>query len=269
MMDINFDQTIDLQKIPVNHVRANKDLREYLEVYLERTLDSIDRQLGSVNNSADEEKRLLDMLCIFSLFKKLYPSEDLKDYWKKVWSFQKKIPIVEGHSFVCVYISTFIRDCCPISKIPSGIDPKDESAFLASYITKLDEKIGADFAEHYRRFCVWLSRMESVATSNSSLKDLKESKVRLLQERLSNRIHMICEGVNIIYQINKLIYLTLILHINEARPISSHLLGSLVLGMESMKATAYMIRKKNGAFDTTILTKTVARDISILLEPIY
>ena len=56
--------------------------------------------------------------------------------------------------------------------------------------------------------------MESIITSNSSLKDLKETKIKLLQERLSNRIHMICEGINIIYQINKLTYLTLILHIN-------------------------------------------------------
>lgn len=145
VMELNFDQTIDASQIPVNHIRANKDLREYLEIYLERTLENINKQLGSVNNSADEEKRLLDMLCIFALFKKLYPSEDLKDFWKKAWSFQKKIPIVEGHSFVCIYISTFMRTLCPISKFPSSADPKDEVAFLDGYIKKLDEKIGADF----------------------------------------------------------------------------------------------------------------------------
>ena len=94
VMEINFDQSIDVNKIPVNHIRANKDLREYLEVYLDRTLENINHQLGAVNNSADEEKRLLDMLCIFALFRKLYPSEELKDFWKRSWSFQKKIPIV-------------------------------------------------------------------------------------------------------------------------------------------------------------------------------
>ena len=89
--------------------------------------------------------------------------------------------------------------------------------------------------------------------------------MRLLQERLSNRIHMICEGINMVYQLNKFIYLTFILHINEGRPITFSLLGSLILGMETLKATAYIIGKKHEAFDTTILSKTVARDMSILL----
>lgn len=43
------------------------------------------------------------------------------------------------------------------------------------------------------------------------------------------------------------------------------MLGSLILGLESLKATAYMLKKKSEAFDTTILTKTVARDIAILV----
>lgn len=50
--------------------------------------------LGEVNSSMDEEKRLLDLLCIFALYKKLFPSEDFKDFWKNIWSFQKKIPII-------------------------------------------------------------------------------------------------------------------------------------------------------------------------------
>lgn len=79
---------------------------------------------------------------------------------------------------------------------------------------------------------------------------------------------MICEGVNIVYQLNKLIYLCFMLHINESTPISKKLLGSLILGLESLKATAYMIKKKSEAFDTTVLTKTIARDIEIILEPI-
>jgi hypothetical protein len=56
---------------------------------------------------------------------------------------------------------------------------------------------------------------------------------------------MICEGINIIYQLNKLIYLCFMLHINERIPISMNLLGYLILGLESLKATAYMINKKS------------------------
>lgn len=35
------------------------------------------------------------------------------------------------------------------------------------------------------------------------------------------------------------------LHINEQVPISMNLLGYLILGLESLKATAYMINKKS------------------------
>lgn len=82
---------------------------------------------------------------------------------------------------MCVYISTFINTLCPISKKPSSLDPKDENLFIEQYIKKLNEKVGIDFVSSYRKFCVWLSRMESVLTSNSSLKDLKEHKIKLLQ----------------------------------------------------------------------------------------
>lgn len=85
------------------------------------------------------------MLCIFALTKRLYPSEEFKDFWKKAWSFQKKIPLVEGHSFVSIYISTFIRNLCPISKKPSSADPRDEGAFIKTYIDKLNERISKDF----------------------------------------------------------------------------------------------------------------------------
>ncbi len=124
-MELNFDQVVDANKIGVGSIKSNKDLREYLELYLERTLVSIEKNLGEVNSSMDEEKRLLDLLCIYALYRKLFPSEDYKDFWKNVWAFQKKIPLIEAHSYVCVYISTFINNLCPISKKPSSMDPKD------------------------------------------------------------------------------------------------------------------------------------------------
>lgn len=62
---------------------------------------------------------------------------------------------------------------CPLDKKPSSLDPKDENAFIKSYIERLNEKIGKDFIEKYTNFCVWTSRMESVVTSNTSLKDMK------------------------------------------------------------------------------------------------
>lgn len=41
VMELNFDQVVDANKIGVGNIKSNKDLREYLELYLERTLASI------------------------------------------------------------------------------------------------------------------------------------------------------------------------------------------------------------------------------------
>ena len=56
------------------------------------------------------------------------------------------------------------------------------------------------------------------------------------------------------------------LHLNEERPISKNLLGKLVLAIETVKASAYILRKKAEAFDTMILSKTLAKDISNVLR---
>ena len=41
VMEIDFNKTISLNKLPVNAINSNKDLREYLEEYLDKTLRNI------------------------------------------------------------------------------------------------------------------------------------------------------------------------------------------------------------------------------------
>ena len=64
----------------------------------------------------------------------------------------------------------------------------------------------------------------------------------------------------------KLIYICFMLHLNEERPITKGLLGKLVLAIETVKATAFILRKKSEAFDTMILSKTLAKEISKILK---
>jgi hypothetical protein len=75
--------------------------------------------------------------------------------------------------------------------------------------------------------------MESVATSNSALNnvDRKQEGKAAVQERISNRIYMLCEGFSTILRLYKLIYLCFTLHINEEKAISKNLLGKLILGI--------------------------------------
>lgn len=56
---------------------------------------------------------------------------------------------------------------------------------------------------------------------------------------------------------------------NQEKSISKNLLGKLILGIETVKATSYILKKKAEAFDTMILTKTIAKDIMGMLAPIY
>lgn len=43
--------------------------------------------------------------------------------WRKLWAIQKKIPIIEAHSFVCVYICIFMQEVAPLQKKSKTMDP--------------------------------------------------------------------------------------------------------------------------------------------------
>lgn len=34
------------------------------------------------------------MMCVYAFFRKLYPSDELRDMWKDIWGLQKIIPII-------------------------------------------------------------------------------------------------------------------------------------------------------------------------------
>jgi hypothetical protein len=33
-------------------------------------------------------------MCTYTLFRKLFPGEELKDFWRELWTMQKKMPII-------------------------------------------------------------------------------------------------------------------------------------------------------------------------------
>lgn len=59
------------------------------------------------------------------------------------------------------------------------------------------------------------------------------------------------------------------LHMNLNRPISTKLLGNMIIVMETIKAISYFIKKKSEAFDSMILSRVVARDMIVILAPAY
>ena len=68
-----------------------------------------------------EDRRLLELMCTYSLFRKLFPNEELKSLWKEMWTIQKKMPIIEAHSFVFVYVCVFLQRVCPLDRKPSSL----------------------------------------------------------------------------------------------------------------------------------------------------
>ena len=100
---------------------------------------------------------------------------------------------------------------------------QNESVFLKSYMAKLEETLSLEIVSYYTKFCIWLSRMESVATSNSSLRGIqnRDKDMMIVQERLSNRVILLVEGFNLILKLNKLLYLCMVLHTMETRPIKN------------------------------------------------
>jgi hypothetical protein len=85
----------------------------------------------------DEEKKILELLCTYTLFRKLFSFDELKHFWKQLWTMQRKAPIVEAHSFVFVYICIFMTEVYPLDKKPSSLDPKDERVFISQYVGAL------------------------------------------------------------------------------------------------------------------------------------
>jgi WASH complex subunit 7 len=207
-------------------------LRDVFDKYFNAKLKDINDNMGS-KYDIDEEKKLLELMCTYSLFRKLYPEEEFKGFWKELWFMQKKIPVLEAHSFVFVYVCIFLSKVCPLDKRPGSLDPKNEKQFILQYVEALEPVISIEIVSQYTRFCVWLSRMESVATSNAVLKNVDKRKTGLtaVQETVDSRIALVCEGFNIIMRLYKLLYLCFMIHINEEKPISKNLLGKLVLAI--------------------------------------
>ena len=118
--EITFDEMFDKTNNPLGRIDRNKDLREFFEHYFERRLRTINEQLGG-KFDMDEEKHLLELMCVYTLFRKLYPGEDFKDFWRDLWAMQKKVPVIEARSFVSVYICLFMQSVCPLKSKPRGL----------------------------------------------------------------------------------------------------------------------------------------------------
>ena len=93
VVEMPYDAFFEKTKSDLGIIKNNKEFKEFLEYYLIESLKRISEVIGTQKDSQEREF-LLELMCVYSLFRKLYPSEDLRDLWKDLWSIQKKVPIL-------------------------------------------------------------------------------------------------------------------------------------------------------------------------------
>lgn len=119
--------------------------------------------------------------------------------------------------------------------------------------------------------------MESIVTSNYSIsadvekvKEKSPEKVNdIIIERLNNRLHLLTTALQLAGKLRRVVYICMMLHVDQEIAFSKSILGHLILGLESMKAIQQLCRDKSDAFDTTLLTKLVGREIDKIVRPYY
>jgi hypothetical protein len=143
-----------------------------------------------------------------------------------------------------------MTNVCPLSRPSKSRDPKDYEVFIKEYIVKIDQSMPGGINSLYTQSCIWFSRMESIVTSNYSISSDVE-KIRekapervgeIILERLVNRMNLLGQGVQLIAQLRRLIYVCMVLHTNDGVGFNKGLLGPLILGLETMKAIQQLCR---------------------------
>lgn len=158
VISMQFDKFFDTTKSELGLFKNNKEMREFLELYFEENSKKLSEQFG-LDTEKEERTRMLELMCTYAFYRKIYPSDESRDVWKVMWESQKRIPIIEGYSYICVYISDFLTNLCPLTRPAKTRDPKDPEVFIKEYVQKIDQLVPADVNSLYTQACIWFSRM--------------------------------------------------------------------------------------------------------------
>ena len=89
-------------------------------------------------------------MCTYALYRKLFPGEEAREIWRKLWAMQKKIPIVEAHNFVCVYVCVFMQQVAPLSKKSRSMDPA-----VTSYLFRTNQSFSNPIWSNCKKCSDW------------------------------------------------------------------------------------------------------------------
>ena len=136
-------------------ISSNKELQNeflnYFKVKIEKLTTTIDSHF-----EWQESKLVLDLVCLYFLYRKLFPKDFDKKLYRSVWSLMKKAPVVCVTGQVVIYPSELIMKTAPAPKSVT-VEPKDPKQYIAFYMQKSDENLEKNMQTWLGKFSLWSS----------------------------------------------------------------------------------------------------------------
>lgn len=217
-------------------ISQNKELQNeflnYFKVKIDKLTNSIESQF-----EWQESKIVIDVVCLYFLYRKLFPKDFDKKLFRSVWSLIKKAPCVCVTGQVVIFTSELIMKISPPPKAVT-VEPKDAKQYLNVYMQKSDENMDKNMQGWLTKFSLWSSRMQSFLNSSSSL---QESQVVKLQD---SRGKLLLQGMLLAYQIQNYIQINTALHEHLGVPFKSNFIPLLMQAIELIKAIGATLERK-------------------------
>ena len=217
-------------------ISSNKELQNEFLNYFKVKIDKLTASIDS-HFEWQESKIVLDLICLYFLYRKLFPKDFDKKLYRSVWSLMKKAPVVCVTGQVVIYPSELIMKTAPAPKSVT-VDPKDPKQYIAFYMQKSDENLEKNMQIWLGKFSLWSSRMQSFLNSSSSL---PEAQVHKLQD---SRGKLLLQGLLLAYQIQNYIQINTALHEHNAIPFKQNFIPLLMQAIELVKAINSTLERK-------------------------
>ncbi|OMJ84458.1 hypothetical protein SteCoe_14412 [Stentor coeruleus] len=217
-------------------ISSNKELQNeflnYFKVKIDKLTNSIESQY-----EWQESKIVVDVICLYFLYRKLYPKDFDKKLFKSVWSLIKKAPVVCVTGQVIIYPHELIMKIAPAPK-SVAVEPKDPEQYIKAYMQKSDDNLDKSMQSWLSKFSLWSSRMQSFLNSSTSL---PENQVQKLQD---SRGKLLLQGLLLAYQIQNYIQVNTALHERNGVPFKANFIPLLMQAIELTKAIHSTLERK-------------------------
>ena len=241
--------------LPLIEEKSKEIRKQFVEFFLV-AIERVKNFTDSLYES-DEYFRYLDLVCLYALFCKLFPSDFDEDLYRYIWALQRKVPLVVISGLTAFYPHTFLETHCPVR--PSlARDPKDLPFYLTTYLTKRDEAL-PDLADNwYEKFKVWSTHMDSFIMTPYGPGDPNGEKY------VEARGRLVLQGVLMGMQVKSFVQMMLALHLDQGVGFQEENIPYLLRCIELLKAIQDLLHQKEAitALSLNAIQRLSLSDIS-------